>query len=41
MIMIRENLAKYGLMDLKFIYGDTFQHSSILFVRFVKQLASV
>lgn len=29
MIMIRENFAKYRLMDLKFISYDTFQHSSV------------
>lgn len=41
MIMIRGNLAKYRLMDLKCICDDTFQHVSILHVKFVEQLARV
>lgn len=40
-IMITENLAKYRLINLKCICYDTFQHSSMLRVGFVKQLARV
>lgn len=39
--MIGDNLAKYSLVDLKCICCDTFQHSSIPRVGFVKQLACV